>query len=155
MDGKSVGMVSLQEPLSWRVYVDGTANQKGSGMGLVLVSPEKITIEKFLRLGFSTTNNKVEYEALLVGPWFKNGQKGRGDILGFKTGCRSNERGVKSHGCRMHEPFSLLHIPRSGNTHADSLATLATSLAQGLPRVIVVKGLCKPTKMKGERVYIH
>ena len=55
----------------------------------------------------------------------------------------------------MHEPFSLLHIPRSGNTHADSLATLATSLAQGLPRVIVVKGLCKPTKMKGERVYIH
>ena len=55
----------------------------------------------------------------------------------------------------MHEPFSLLHIPRSGNTHADSLATLATSLAQGLPRVIVVKDLCKPTKMKGERVYIH
>ena len=67
MDGKSVGMVSLQKLLSWRVYVDGTTNQKGSGMGLVLVSPEKITIEKFLRLGFSTTNNKVEYEALLVG----------------------------------------------------------------------------------------
>ena len=67
MDGKSVSMVSLQEPLSWRVYVDGTTNQKGFGMGLVLVSPEKITIEKFLRLGFSATNNKVEYEALLVG----------------------------------------------------------------------------------------
>ena len=67
MDEKSVGMVSLQEPLSWRVYIDGTANQKGSEMGLVLVSPEKVTIEKFLRLGFSATNNKVEYEALLVG----------------------------------------------------------------------------------------
>ena len=25
--------------------------------------------------------------------------------------------------------FNLLHIPRSGNTHANSLATLATSLA--------------------------
>ena len=36
-------------------------------MGLVLVSPEKITIEKSLRLGFSATNNEVEYEALLVG----------------------------------------------------------------------------------------
>ena len=33
------------------------------------------------------------------------------------------------------ESFNLLHIPRSGNTHADSLATLATSSAQGLPRV--------------------
>ena len=27
------------------------------------------------------------------------------------------------------ESFNLLHIPRSGNTHADSLATLATSSA--------------------------
>ena len=36
-------------------------------MGLVLISPEKITIEKFLRLHFSATNNEVEYEALLVG----------------------------------------------------------------------------------------
>ena len=36
-------------------------------MGLVLVSLEKVTIEKSLRLCFSATNNKVEYEALLVG----------------------------------------------------------------------------------------
>ena len=36
-------------------------------MGLVLLSPEKITIEKSLRLGFSTTNNEAEYEALLMG----------------------------------------------------------------------------------------
>ena len=36
-------------------------------MGLILVSPEKITIEKSLRLGFSAINNEVEYEALLVG----------------------------------------------------------------------------------------
>ena len=32
-----------------------------------MVSPEKITIEKFLRLGFSATNNEAEYETLLVG----------------------------------------------------------------------------------------
>ena len=36
-------------------------------MGLVLISPEKITIEKSLRLGFSATNNEAEYEALLAG----------------------------------------------------------------------------------------
>ena len=35
-------------------------------MGLVLVSPENITIEKSLRLGFSATNNEAEYETLLV-----------------------------------------------------------------------------------------
>ena len=67
MDEKSVGMISLQDPLSWRVYIDGAANQRGSGVGLVLVSPKKITIKKSLRLDFSATNNEVEYEALLVG----------------------------------------------------------------------------------------
>ena len=65
MDGKNVGMVSLQEPLSWRMYVDGAANQRGFGVGLVLISPQKITIEKSLRLDFSATNNEVECEALL------------------------------------------------------------------------------------------
>ena len=36
-------------------------------MGLVLVSPKKITIEKSLRLGFSATNNEAEYKVLLMG----------------------------------------------------------------------------------------
>ena len=67
MDGKSVGTISLQKPLLWKVYIDGASNQRGSGVRLVLISPEKITIEKSLRLGFSVTNNKTEYEALLVG----------------------------------------------------------------------------------------
>ena len=31
------------------------------------------------------------------------------------------------------ESFNLLHIPRSGNTHTASLATLATSSAKSLP----------------------
>ena len=67
MDGKLVGTIILQEPLVWKVYVDGTANQRGSGVGLVLVSPEKITIEKSLRLEFLAMHNEAEYEALLMG----------------------------------------------------------------------------------------
>ena len=35
-------------------------------MGLVVVSLNRITIEKSLRLGFSATNNEAEYEALLI-----------------------------------------------------------------------------------------
>ena len=36
-------------------------------MGLVLVSLEKVTIEKSLKLGFSAINNEAEYKALLAG----------------------------------------------------------------------------------------
>ena len=53
--------------MSWKVYVDGAVNHRGFEMRLVLISPERITIEKSLRLGFSATNNETEYKALLVG----------------------------------------------------------------------------------------
>ena len=67
MDGKSVGAVSLQEPLSWKVYIDGAVNHRGSRMGLILISLERITIEKTLRLSFLAINNEAEYETLPVG----------------------------------------------------------------------------------------
>ena len=67
MGEKSVGTISLQEPTCWKVYVDGATNKRGSRVGLVLISPERITIKKSLRLDFSSMNNEAEYEALLKG----------------------------------------------------------------------------------------
>ena len=67
MGEKSIGVVFVQCPMPWELYVDGAANQRGSRVELVLVSPERIAIEKSLRLSFSATNNEVEYEALLIG----------------------------------------------------------------------------------------
>ena len=52
MKGKPVGMASAPKPSCWKVYVDGAANQRGFGVGLVLITPEVATIEKSLRLGF-------------------------------------------------------------------------------------------------------
>ena len=43
--------------------------------------------------------------------------------------------------------FDLSHIPRGGNTHTDSLATLATSSTQDLPRVVLVEDLCTHTSI--------
>ena len=67
MDEKLVGTISQYRFPTWEVYIDGASNQKGLGIGLVLMSPEKAVIEKSLRLNFSATNNEAEYEALLVG----------------------------------------------------------------------------------------
>ena len=67
MGEKLVGLVTAQELLQWKVYVDGAANQKGSGMGLILISPKKLIVEKSLRLVFSATKNEAEYEAVLGG----------------------------------------------------------------------------------------
>ena len=67
LDEGLVGVASVQCLPPWQLYIVGAANQRGSGVGLVLVSPERITIEKSLRLNFSATNNEAEYEALLMG----------------------------------------------------------------------------------------
>ena len=67
MDEKLVGTISQYCLSTWEVYVDEASNQKGSGVGLVLMSPKKVVIEKSLRLDFSATNNEAEYEALLEG----------------------------------------------------------------------------------------
>ena len=53
------------------------------------------------------------------------------------------------------ESFNLQHIPRSGNTNADSLATLATSSAQNLPHVILIEDLCKPSGIRRNMICVH
>ena len=67
IDGKLVGIISQHGLSPWEVYVDGASNQKGSGIGLVLISPKKVIVEKSLRLDFLVTNNEAEYEAMLMG----------------------------------------------------------------------------------------
>ena len=139
-----VGVASIQGLSPWELYVDGAANQRGSEVGLVLVSPKKITIEKSLRLNFSASNNEVEYEALLRGMVMvqKMGGKAirvfsdsklvvgqvRGDLKARDSRMQEYLSQVRSIQEKF-EVFDLSHVPRSGNTHADSLATLATSSA--------------------------
>ena len=170
MDEKSVGIISLQEPLSWKVYVDGAANYRGFGVGLGLVSPERITIENFLRLGFLATNNEAEYEALLVRmtmvqkiggkavEMFSNSRLEVGQVQGeleardpriqeYLSQVRHLQFGFES--------FALSQVPRSKNAHADSLATLATSSVQDLPRVILVEDLHKPSEEVRNVIQVH
>ena len=49
----------------------------------------------------------------------------------------------------------MFHVPKSGNTHADSLATLATSSAQDLPRVVLVEDLYMHTSVHHGAHRIH
>ncbi|XP_075634002.1 uncharacterized protein LOC142606572 [Castanea sativa] len=59
--------IGLRSVLLWEVYMDGACNRKGAGIGIVLITPEKLVMEKSLRLRFVATNNEAKYEALLAG----------------------------------------------------------------------------------------
>ena len=147
------------------MYVDGAVNQKGSGVGLVLISLEKIIIEKSLRLDFSTTNNEAEYEALLMGMAMIQKMGGKsmevfldsrlvvGQVKGeFKVKDEKMQGYLSQVKCLQSEfkSFNLLYIPISNNAHADSLAMLTTSSTQNLSRVILVEDLYKPIEPRRE-----
>ncbi|XP_065630414.1 uncharacterized protein LOC136067903 [Quercus suber] len=152
------------------VYVDGAVNRKGSGVGLVLISPEKIIIKKSLRLDFGATNNEAEYEALLMGMSIVRRMGGKavelfsdsrlvvGQVQGEFEAKDERMQGYLNRVKRLQlefEFFSLLHVPRSSNAHTDSLATLATSSEQNLPRVILIEDFHKPTGTGGDAVRVH
>ena len=144
MDEKLVSTISQYFLPTWEVYVDGASNKKGSGVGLVLESPEKVIIEKSLRLDFSDTNNEAEYEALVEGmamvqrmggksirlfsnSWLVVSQV-RGEFEAKDERMQGYLSQVKCLQLKF-DSFDLLHVPRSGNAYADSLAMLATSSA--------------------------
>ena len=169
MGEKSIGLVMAQEPLQWKVYVDGATNQKRSGMGLVLISLDKLIVEKLLRLGFSATTNEAKYETLLEGmsmvqrmgaksaTMFSDSRLVIGQVKGELEARDERIQGYLTqirHLQLKFESFNLQHIPRSGNTHADSLATLVTSSAQNLPRIILIEDLCKPSGIKGNMICV-
>ena len=97
MDEKLVGTISQYCLPTWEVHVDGASNQKSSGVGLVLMSPEKVVIEKSLRLDFPATNNEAEYEALLEGMVMVQRMGGKSIKLFLDSRhCRSSKRRIRN-----------------------------------------------------------
>ena len=47
------------------MYFDGSLMKKGAGAGLVFVSPLRVRMRYTVRLHFPSSNNVVEYEALV------------------------------------------------------------------------------------------
>ncbi|GJY50751.1 reverse transcriptase domain-containing protein, partial [Tanacetum coccineum] len=54
-------------PDPWTLFMDESSCADGSGAGLILINPEGIEFTYALRFRFDATNNKAEYEALIVG----------------------------------------------------------------------------------------
>ena len=49
------------------MFFDGASSSKGTGTGVVFISPCQETISLSYKLEFETTNNVAEYEALVLG----------------------------------------------------------------------------------------
>ena len=55
------------QPKQWILFTDGASNFKGTGLGIIIKSPQGDIIPQAISCEFQATNNEAEYEALIVG----------------------------------------------------------------------------------------
>ncbi|XP_075670437.1 uncharacterized protein LOC142640248 [Castanea sativa] len=155
-------MVCHIEVLPWKVFVDDVSN--ASRAGIVVITAEGIKLEHSFRLGFKASNNEAEYEALLAGLRVVS------DLGAKEVKVHSDSRLVvnqvrgsfEAKDPQMIEYLRLVkqtmghfssvrvdQVARGQNWHIDSLATLASLVADGVPRLIRVELVAEPSIKTG------
>ena len=64
---EEVPIIPTTKLSKWELYVDGSSNEGGSGVGLILVSLEGHRMYCALIFSFKASNNEAKYEALIAG----------------------------------------------------------------------------------------
>jgi ribonuclease HI len=153
----------------WTLYVDGAANSRGLGLGIVLISSEEEMLEQAVKLSFGASNNEAEYEALLhglraakrLGARFLNIRCDSQLIVNQLTGeyMAKDERmmAYRDLAKDLLKGFDGVNVKRVGrehNGHADSLARLASSVAPDFRRTIAVEVQDSPSIVKSSPAII-
>ncbi|XP_075651868.1 uncharacterized protein LOC142622298 [Castanea sativa] len=145
---------------SWKVFVDGASNAIGAGAGIVIITPKGLRLEYSFRLGFRASNNEAEYEALLAE------LKVVLDLGAREVEIYSDSQLVVNQvqgSFEARDPWTMeylqlvkrimnrflktkvFQVAGRENRHTDSLATLASSLTEKVPRLIKMKLVAKPS----------
>nr|XP_009776084.1 PREDICTED: uncharacterized protein LOC104225904 [Nicotiana sylvestris] len=125
----------------WTLFADGASNVKGSGLGLVLITPSGEVLRQAIKT-FSLTNNEAEYEALIAGLELARGLNS--EVIEIKCDSQlvvnqvygifdTNEKSMQQYVVKVQtllarfREWSITHIPREKNAEADALANLGSS----------------------------
>jgi ribonuclease HI len=126
----------------WKMFFDGASSSEGAGAGVVFMSPSQETISLSYKLEFKTTNNVVEYEALVLGLRATK-EMGIEEIAVFgdaeviiqqvRNAYRAKHPRLRSYRNEVWDSienffssFNISFIPREKNALADSLAISAS-----------------------------
>jgi len=59
-------LAAEEENSQWTLHVYGSSNSKSCSAGVVLEGPGDVLVKQALRFQFKTSNNQVEYEAIIA-----------------------------------------------------------------------------------------
>ena len=139
------------------------------GVGIILISLEGIRMEKSFRLDFQASNNEAEYKTFIAGLQMSKqvGAKrlqlhcdSRLVVSQVNSEFKAKDQRMMSYlkevgvlKCQF-ERVDISQISRGNNSHADSLTTLASSVADPLSRIIFVELLPSPSVFPPEKSLI-
>ncbi|XP_057754878.1 uncharacterized protein LOC130974141 [Arachis stenosperma] len=129
-------------PESWKLHVDGSSNVTYGGVGVILESQNRVTIEQSVRYEFLVLNNQAEYEALLAG--LSLAQEVRAKVLEVNTDSQvvssqingdyqTQDPLLQQYLAKVNElkerfeHVTIQHVPRERNARADLLSKLAST----------------------------
>ena len=153
-------MVCQLECRPWKVFVDNAFSAMGASVGIVIITPEGLRLEHLFRLGFKASKNEVEYEALLarlrtvsnLGAWDIEIYSDSWLIVNQVRGSfKAQDSRMKAYLELVKQAINnfctvkVIQVARALNRHADSLATLASSIAEQIPRLIKVELVPEPS----------
>jgi len=165
--GLPVDAVEEVQPVRWKLYVDGSSNDNGSGAGLVLHTPEGHKVTAAIRFEFTASNNEAEYEALLAGLRLADHLKAESvDIFSdsqlivnqVKGQYQTRDEKMAAYLKKVKEAlgkftaFEIQQVPRAENSNADALARLATSRDADLLNLVPLEVLKVPSIEKRPEV---
>ncbi|KAJ9552504.1 hypothetical protein OSB04_016549 [Centaurea solstitialis] len=158
--------VTIQDNKPWLLYVDGSSNVRGSGLGVVLKSSQG----EIWCTPYDVTNNEAEYEAMIAGMDIahKLGAKHlhvrsdsllvvnqvNGDFQEKDSKMTTYIKIVKDRVARF-DYFSIEQIPRDINTQADALANLGFAFNDPSMESIPILHLTTPTIEMKEEVHMN
>ncbi|XP_050259677.1 uncharacterized protein LOC126704691 [Quercus robur] len=132
----------VENSKKWIVCVDGSSTQHAGGIGVVLLSPEGDKLKHKVCLQYQTTNNEVEYEALLKGLELAKSVEAKsililGDsqlVIGQVNGtCEAKEERMKKYLNKVvclvkkFKEADFVQISREENMEANTLAKAASA----------------------------
>ncbi|XP_043725641.1 uncharacterized protein Mb2253c-like [Telopea speciosissima] len=125
----------------WQLYFDGATNQRGYGVGILLITPDDLYLPSSFQLEFPCTNNITEYEACAIGlkaamalEIKKLRVYGDSSIVIYQTQGKWKTKDEKLKPYQEHlenliknfDEITFEYLLRDNNRYIDALATLAS-----------------------------
>ncbi|XP_026416910.1 uncharacterized protein LOC113312369 [Papaver somniferum] len=134
-------LLRSENPRRWEVFVDGSCNSEGSGIGMVFTTSTGRRIVCSLRLEFPATNNVTEYEAVIHAlrkiialgitevRLTSDSQLIVRQIYGTyqaSDACLQRYLQLAKHHIEQITNITFRHLNKNNNRHADALAFIAS-----------------------------